>query len=190
MPSSDYTPSLEDVGSILPSRTRAKGGRELGTFTNPSSEGADDGTRPTADQVGKLVTASLAEVQDAIGTQDPPEAVWPAVSGLVALFTAMQVELTYFPEQVGSNKSPYNEYKALYDERLPRLVKAVERAEAGDTGPSSDILPSGNFPDQSGRVIDRRAGSLGSQGDPPWSDFTQTSGDSSDGGMIGFNTKF
>lgn len=175
------TPTLAEVGSLLRTRTRNSGGTELGTFT--------DDTRPTGSEVQNLIFSSVSEVQDSIGTADVPPQVEQAVKNTIILYTAMQIELTYFPEQVGSGKSPYNEYKGLYDERLPRLVKAVERAEAGDTGPSSDILPLYNFPDQAPDIV-HKASSLGSQGDPSWTDWVQGGDDRPSGGLIGFNTNF
>lgn len=153
MPSSNYRPTVADVGAILRTRTKTATGDELGTFT------AD--TRPTAVQVGLLIDQALGDVAIEVG-EDIPEALWPAAKRVVALGAAVQVELTFFPEQIQPGRSPYPQLLALYEGSagrpgaLARLVAALGELGpdgAGDVGPSQDNAPAFSFPPDFGGLV-------------------------------------
>jgi len=145
----DWRPALAEIGALLRARTKTgeeSGGREIGTFN------AD--TRPTADEVEALANYATAHVASRIGLNPCSKALKDRARGMAALYTAMLVELSYFPEQVGSSRSPYEQYKALFDDGMDALTEAVAEqcGEGGDgkavggTGP----LPSSSFPAPSG----------------------------------------
>lgn len=117
MPVEDWAPTVAAVGAILRSRTKDNAGNELGTFT--------DQTRPTGEEVGELIGTATNDVAAEVGA-DIVSARRPYAASVAALGTALQVELTYFPEQVALGRSPYAELKKLYDERLKRLKTMVE----------------------------------------------------------------
>lgn len=133
-----FLPTVRDVADLLRARTKDNVGVEVGDFTA--------NTRPTSGAVADLIQQAAADVIDAVDTDIPAE-TWPTASALIALGTAMRVELSYFPEQVGTANSPYDRYKDLYDEMLPRLVSAVEReAQEEITGEEPMINVAYRFP--------------------------------------------
>lgn len=121
-------PSVEDVARLIRARTKDDVGDEVGTFT--------EDTRPTADQVEDHITTALALV----GTRLPPperlDAVFgSAVAALVAYRAALQIEKSYFPEQVRSDRSAYEQLRQEYLDDLAALTEAI--AEAGGGGASA-----------------------------------------------------
>lgn len=146
MPTSEWTPSVDQVGAILRTRTKVRAGSEVGTFT--------DETRPTAQQVDELIRSAVNDVADVIGADVPLDRVTRAAD-VAAIGAALLVELTFFPEQVATGRSPYDNLKALYDERLERLRLADESEESGgEPGrpPQPVALYSSRCPDLIGRA--------------------------------------
>lgn len=140
MPVADYTPSLADVGAIDMARTRDDVGNETGTFTAT--------TRPTDAQVNVLINRALdLDIRPKIG-EDIPADLFDAAKQLAALRVAMYIELTYFASEVANDRSPYPQYKELYDEQLPILVNAIEAEEAGDSplNPVGENIAQFSFP--------------------------------------------
>jgi hypothetical protein len=147
MPTSEYTPSAADVGALLRARTKDNNGNEVGTFN------AD--TRPTGAEVDILIQDALADVADAVGA-DLPADLQDRAKRMASLRAAMLVELSYFPEQVRTDRSPYDRFKELYDEMLPALVEAVAREDEGtdDTSTIADGgFPSYGFPEDQGGLV-------------------------------------
>lgn len=110
--------TVSQVGALLHARTKDKNGNEVGTFN------AD--TRPTDDQVQDLIAQAADDVADAVGQQTGvtgmPQDLYQNAGSLTAIGAAMLVELSFFPEQVGTNTSPYDRLAAMYKDRLARLV--------------------------------------------------------------------
>lgn len=116
---------INAVAAILHARTKDDVGNELGVFTSA--------TRPTAAQVTDLLIRAKRSVVNVIGTAEPCTADLAAdAANLIHLRAAMMVELSYFPEQVASNRSHYEQLKALYDGDIVTLAEAV--AEICGTG--------------------------------------------------------
>jgi hypothetical protein len=141
-------PTVEQVATLIRARTKDSNGLEVGTF--------DGDTRPTADQVEKLIDASVALV----GMQLPaaaalPVELGPAVAAVVALDAACRVEKSFWPEQVQSERSPYALLKVEYDEALAALKDAVEAGGVSGFG-SDDIsqIPVGSWTSIPGTWID------------------------------------
>ena len=121
-----YRPDPPEVARLLRARTKDSHGQEVGDWT------AD--TRPTPEEVADLIDQAVGDVLAQLGPlyvvePVPPDSlpmlstlVTPAARTLVTLRAAMFVELSYFPEQVNSNRSAYEEYKRLYDDGLAALV--------------------------------------------------------------------
>lgn len=136
----DFMPGVGDVGAQLRSRTKDSSGNEVGTFTAA--------TRPTRDQVERLIEQAAPRVLNKLGSRTP-EPLWAQISNVIAIAAALRVELSFFPEQVAANRSPYNELKALRDEELADLLVALEMfgAESGDEDPHAPAdLPAFGFP--------------------------------------------
>lgn len=114
--------TVEDVAALLRARTKDLNGTELGTF--------NENTRPTDVEVERLITMALAEVTGQIGpyAYDPCAS---AATALIAIRAAMWVELSYFPEQVRTERSVYDELAAQWTAGMPVLVTCVEGNSPG-----------------------------------------------------------
>ncbi len=140
-----WVPSLAQVGALVRTRTKDTAGNELGTFT--------DDTRPTADDVTELISQAVDTFIVRGGTQIPPE-LYQEVQRLIALRAAMLVEISYYPEQVQTGRSPYQQYRDMWIEGYGdnkgkgALIQAIESTKMDD----SDVVPSSpgeavfNFP--------------------------------------------
>lgn len=118
-------PSVEDVAQILRARTKTMEGREEGTFT--------DETRPTAAQVEEEIDSSLGLV--AIRLPYTWSDVYsPAIASLVAYRAALRIEKSYFPEQVRSDRSAYEQLKEEYTEDLTALTDALAGSSESPAG--------------------------------------------------------
>ena len=113
----DYMCSVADVGALLRARTKDKGGNEIGTF--------NDDTRPTDEAVYRFILWAANKLSVRIGVSIHPT-FFREASHLVAVYAAMLVELSYWPEQVERNMSPYEKYKELYTMNTDYLVEATQ----------------------------------------------------------------
>ena len=124
MPTQEPThPNANEVARLLRARTKDLAGKEAADFT--------DDTRPTWSEVDDLIDTAEGDVLAQTGTL-LSEIDTRAARALVTLRAAMLVELSYFPEQVRSDRSAYVEYKRLYDDGLQALLASI--AEGGGDG--------------------------------------------------------
>lgn len=134
-----WAPTLAEVASLVLTRTKGtfeRGGQYYGTFNND--------TIPTDDQAAQLILLATGTVASTVG-ETPCNAVLSGRAGhLAALYAAMMIELSHYPEQVNANKSPYPEYAKLYESGLDRLIASIEK-ECGED------LPGGGDSGGSGR---------------------------------------
>lgn len=145
MPSTEWTPSVADVAAILRSRTKDTSGNELGTFT------AD--TRPTGSQVVDIISLAVGDVVTLIGP-DVDVSLQGAAASLATLGAAMKVELSFYPEQVASEHSPYRQLKEAYDGAAKNLVVAVGKVNTGDTlGDEVAGDPAYGYPEDAGGMV-------------------------------------
>jgi hypothetical protein len=132
----DWAPTVDAVGAQLRARTKDANGNELGTFT--------EDTRPTGVQVEELIDRATGDMISVL--PDPMDPKWnDRASGVAVLGAAMRVELSFFPEQVATGRSPYPQLKALYDDELKRLVNAAQGGDTAMDG-SGALAPAGGFP--------------------------------------------
>lgn len=110
-------PTSDDVATLLRARTKDLTGDELGVFT------AD--TRPTADEVGRIIDLAYAEVTGRVGAFLGDRCADMARS-LVIVRAAAWVELSYWPEQIRSDRSVYAELIDQWTTGLPGLVECAE----------------------------------------------------------------
>lgn len=149
-PSVEPVPSVKDVGSLLHSRTTNAAGDELGTFTAE--------TRPTADSVSDLIVVALGNVRAKLDNT-PCAAVFAELRSATALQAAMLVETSYFPEQVGSDRSPFSRLLELYRESFSGLAaRASELCGAG--GGDDPIDPETGEPFFAGHTFPPDAGGM------------------------------
>ena len=162
MPAIDYRPTIADVAVRLRARLRTRGGAAVDTFTTD--------TAPTAVQVDAIIDEALEEVAAEIGSNipnvpvdpsDPDQTARNAAKRLVSLYAAMMVELSYFPEQVSTERSSYKQLKELFDTRLPKVKAAADQARElvgadADLPGESDIMPVSRFPRNAGGMVGNR----------------------------------
>ena len=129
-------PSVDDVASLLRARTKDAEGREVGTFTEE--------TRPTADQV----EVSIGNAVSLLAPRWPlilDESFHPAVKALTAYRAAMQIEKSYFPEQVRSDRSPYDQLREEYQDDLAALMDALGAGDGDGGGSARDKAASSEW---------------------------------------------
>jgi hypothetical protein len=125
-----WRPTLADVGTVDMARTRDTVGNLLGTFT--------DKTTPTDAQAEAQIDKAVDDLVPKIGTQIPGSLV-NDVRDLVALRAAMRIELSFYGTEINTQRSPYPQLKAMFEDKLPGVVSAIEAQEAG--ADPSDALP-------------------------------------------------
>lgn len=144
----DITPSVADVAALLRARTKDVNGSEVGTF--------NDDTRPTSSQVITLIGEAVGDIQARMGTSPPPELAGAGKSA-AAMLTACLVELSYFPEQVRSDRSAFEQYWTLLQNKITALQDAARGLEPGGNLVSSsrievpwvDYVPTQHVPNAS-----------------------------------------
>lgn len=117
-------PTVDQVGVLLRARTKDSEGVEQGTFTST--------TRPTADQAQQLIDMAVDMVHAAVGGIPADSACATGAWTVGALGAACLIEKSYFPEQVNSARSPYEQYWAEYQSALNALARCLGVSIGGD----------------------------------------------------------
>jgi hypothetical protein len=146
------------VAALLRARTQDDTDQELGVWT--------EDTRPTLAEVERLLAMAQSAILGRTGPLTPEVLVCSTADDImtqaattVALLASMLVELSYFPEQVQSSRSAYEQYKDLVwgpdgkTGMVGDLVEAVHECAAGDVQPGSDLSPSYAFPKDRGGMV-------------------------------------
>jgi hypothetical protein len=126
----DLTPTVADVAALLRARTKDINGKEW-TF--------NDDTRPTSAQVITLIDEAVADIEGWLGPT-PPLEVTDAARSTAAMLTACLIELSYFPEQVRSDRSALEEYWTLVQSKITALQETARGLEPGGNVVSSTRL--------------------------------------------------
>lgn len=122
-----YAPTVAEVAALVRARTKVPGGSELGTFSAQ--------TRPTDTDVRSLIAEALNEVLGKAQTPTDPASAYAAhVASAAKVYAAMLIELSFFPEQVRSDRSAYAPLKDLYDMRIRALISEGETGGAQGMG--------------------------------------------------------
>lgn len=148
-------PTVYEVASLIRARTKVRGGNEAGTFTAQ--------TRPTAGEVEEMIDQALDEiggkVQPVDQTLEPGQPLGPdsdyerRYRRTVAMYAAILIELSYFPEQVKSGMSPVDTYQKLYESRIRALIAEGETGRpqgegaGGSGGGDAPADAAWSFPD-------------------------------------------
>lgn len=117
----------DDVAAILRARTKDDTGQELGAWT--------DATRPTLAEVEHLIALAAGQTTDADG---PVDACALLCRNVIALQAACLVELSYFPEQVRSDRSAYAELKDLLTDARAAFDTCRASGSPDDPGSSGE----------------------------------------------------
>jgi hypothetical protein len=108
-----WRPTVDDVAALLRARTKDASGAEVGTFT--------EATRPTDVEVEQLITNGCAKVASLVGWTIPDDGA-PEAMHLAALVAACEVELSYFPEQVRTDRSAYTQLWQMFQDDTAAFV--------------------------------------------------------------------
>jgi Concanavalin A-like lectin/glucanases superfamily len=131
-PSVDFSPTVDDVAAIIRARTKDSNGNEVGTFT--------DATRPTNSQAQEAINHQVVLVHQKVGRVGTACADLARMAA--AIGAAAEIELSYFPEQARTDRSPYTYLIARYDEALAGVLSCV----LGDLPDCTSDLPGGTVP--------------------------------------------
>lgn len=137
-----WAPEIQDVADLLMARTRTRGGALAREF--------NENTDPTGVDVAGLIAKATNDVAGVLG-DSVPEAFADKAKNLATIRAAMYLELGWYPEQITTNRSPYREFKDLYEKGLLKLEEEIEQA-AGTDGVEAGItagMPSYAFPPSS-----------------------------------------
>ncbi len=134
------------VAAILRARTKSAYGQEEGQWgTN---------TRPTLAQVTELCTMATARVAARLGAREDRDlcnaALKESAKAMAVVRAAMYVEMSYSPDDIDNDRSPYDRLKEDWDEGMAELAEAVAEqcgwTSGGEAVGGAGTLPSGAFP--------------------------------------------
>lgn len=128
-----WTPSVDDVGLRLISRTRGANGVLQKTF--------NELTQPTGEDVTALIAQAVRLLRPRLG--EVPDRLADSAQALATLRAAMMVEQSYFTEQIDTGLSPYKDMQGEYMSAL----KDWDTVASGDEPNQSHIasLPVGTL---------------------------------------------
>jgi hypothetical protein len=148
-------PSVDDLGALLRARTQDSNDQELGTFT--------DDTRPTDIEVNRIIAQAASVVFGATGSLvdlecDIADQVKESAKYLISLLAACLIELSYFPEQVRSDRSGFQGYYDIFtgDMGMKALLDSVAECRGGQVEPDAPGQPpnaSWEFPIDLGGLV-------------------------------------
>lgn len=133
-------PTVDDIGALLRSRTQDDNDQELGTFTKD--------TRPTDTQVMILIGQASTVIFGATGDMtdlacSTADSLREGAKYNISLLTACLIELSYFPEQVRSDRSAFQGYYDILTGPMgmTALVEAVAECRGGEVEPGGEGTP-------------------------------------------------
>lgn len=139
-------PTTKQVAKHIRARTRTDGSKIVGDF--------NDETTPTGKEVEGIIDEVVEFLEGEAFPCDEKPKLEKQFTAVAALAAAMEVESSYWPDQVGTERSNYDQLKERYDERKKAYVEGVEeQCEGGDPtegGQGARQKAMGGFPDASG----------------------------------------
>ena len=130
--------TLAQVGALLRARTRDSEGVEQGTFTS--------NTRPTDSQAQELIDLAADLVHVAVGTVPESSPCAASAPVVTALGAACLIEKSYFPEQIASGRSAYDQYREEYESALGQLGRCLGVDTGGEEGTGAVSMEWGQVP--------------------------------------------
>lgn len=118
MPTTDYAPTVDEVGTRLFARTLTPSGVRVGTFNSE--------TRPNAESVSDLIEDAVAVVSAAVGA-DIEQEYWQMAKTACIAYTCMSIELGYYPETTESNESAYNGFKERFQQAITYIENSLNQ---------------------------------------------------------------
>lgn len=136
-PDVDWAPTVMDVASLDNARTYNDMGVYAGVFTNE--------TRPTATAVQDLIGQATAAVSAEVGKNICNEELQDRAKSMAAIYTAMLIEVGYFPEQINRDQSPFNSWQSMWSDGIGKLKEDVSYQCGGIDTEGEGLQPAGNF---------------------------------------------
>jgi hypothetical protein len=132
----DYTPSVDELASLIPSRA-------AGRFTG----GAGAPTFPDTDRVEAVIQDATGLIAPSLGGDGLDRTFWTGAKALIKLQAALLLEPSAWPEQTRPEKSVFAEWVDMLNVRMEALTKAIIRfRDDGDSGEGSSQKVIGGFP--------------------------------------------
>jgi hypothetical protein len=127
-------PTLSQVAALMRSRTVVEGtaGTELGTF--------DSTTRPTDVEANVLIDQAVLMVENSTG-QAIPEQFFGQVRTIVAIQAAMLIELSFYQNEIASERSTLPMFQLLLKNGLSGLINALNMNTPDSTNPGFFAIP-------------------------------------------------
>jgi len=153
-----YAPTVENVAAVIRARTKDGNGNELGTFTPE--------TRPTDAQAQEAIDHALNGLHEKVGEIGGG---CGDVAKLAATYgAAAEIELSYFPEQARTDRSPYQ----FLIKRYEALLEGVRECVLGNLpgiGPGGEPtgVPQGTLVAYSATAHGYYTGEVGVMGSKP-----------------------
>jgi len=129
-----WFPSLREIAVHIRNRTVERAtNRFIGTFT--------DKTRPTEEEAWEAAELAINDIiadtgrLDRVGISADSHR---AVRALASLRAAMIIERSFYGEQIGTNKSPYQALERDWERRGPKIVNAIAEDLLGEIEPTPD----------------------------------------------------
>src|SRR5262245_1252659 len=105
-----WAPTPDEVAALMRARTKDSSGVEKGHWTSK--------TRPTLNEVMQIIKGASDDVADRFGDVSALPTIWDLLSEGIKFEAAMQIELSYFPEQVVTGRSPFEQYRELFNDKM------------------------------------------------------------------------
>lgn len=118
MPTSEYAPTITEIGARLSARTLTPSGKRVGDFT--------DETSPSGAQVSELIEDAVTIVSSAVGT-DLDNEYWKMAKAACISYTCMSIEIGYYPESTNSQDSAYSSFKERFNQQITFLETAINQ---------------------------------------------------------------
>jgi hypothetical protein len=133
----DYTPTVEEIARLIPSRA-------AGRFTG----GADPTpVFPDAARVEAVIKDAVGLVAPTLGGDKLNEQFYDGARALIKLQSALILEPSAWPEQARPDKSAFEQWMELLNTRMEGMVQAIIRfRDDEDDGPGSTQQVIASFP--------------------------------------------
>ena len=119
MPTSDYRPTIDQIGKRIAARTmESETGARIGTF--------NDKTRPTGEEVLELIDDAMAVVGSQLGVDLDAEFIPMARAAAIA-YTCMTIEMSYYPESTEGADSAFRAFKERFTQQIDFIEKGLNQ---------------------------------------------------------------
>lgn len=121
-----WAPSVAEVASYIRARTKIAGGGEAGTFTTA--------TKPTEQEVEPIIDQAVRRIASEIGAEPCSEDLQADAKTCAAMYAAILVETSYYPETTSAAGSSAVRLEALWKPQMNTLAIAVAEQCGEGTG--------------------------------------------------------